>query len=375
MNLDLILSWLIYALIGFGVIQLFYFTFFYSRVIFWKDKKTTGENDSLPEVSVVIAARNEAENLKENLPYFLEQDYPAYKVIVVNDASRDNSATVLAQLKEKYSNLYITTIPYDDKFNHGKKTALNLGIKAAETEILLFSDADCKPAGKNWIKTVVNNFNDKTDFVIGFGGYEKKKGLLNRIIRTDTVLIAMQYLSYGLAKIPYMGVGRNMAYRKSMFLKKKGFADQMNLLSGSDDLFINKNATRKNLKVELSPESFTISEPKKTLKEWSRQKTRHLTTGKLYKFKHKFLIGLEVFSRVMFIACAVVLLVFNKNLILVLSILISRYVIYSLILLLVNKKFKQKGLFITELIFDIFQPFINFFYYFSAKKKKELIWK
>ncbi|MBN2664107.1 MAG: glycosyltransferase [Bacteroidales bacterium] len=372
MNIDQILQWGFFAFIGFAVIQIFYIAFFYLRVVFFKTKTI---NNDKPEVSVIIAARNESENLQKNLSFFLEQDYPKFMVIVVNDASVDDSETILAEFQLKYKNLYVTNIRYDSKFKHGKKTALNVGIKAAKTEILLFSDADCKPESSKWIENIVRNFDDKTDFVIGFGGYKKEKGLLNKIIRSDTVLIGLQYLSFAISKIPYMAVGRNMAYKKSLFVKNKGFANQMNLLSGSDDLFVNNYANRKNLKVELSPQSFTISETKKTTKQWFVQKIRHLTTGKYYKFKHKFLLSLEVFSRVVFLALSIALLVFNKNLILVSSILFFRFVFFSVVLSFVNKKLNQKGLLFFEILYDIFQPFLNLIFYIFASKKKEMIWK
>lgn len=372
MNINDILQWGFFVFIAFAVIQIFYIIFFYLRVILFKNKNFS---DATPEVSVIIAARNEAENLRKNLSFFLEQDYPNFMVIVVNDASVDDSETVLAEFQLKYKNLYVTNIRYDSKFKHGKKTALNVGIKAAKTEILLFSDADCKPDSSQWIQKIVRNFDDKTDFVIGFGGYKKDKGLLNKIIRSDTVLIGLQYLSFALAKIPYMAVGRNMAYKKSLFVKNKGFANQMNLLSGSDDLFVNNYANRKNLKVEFSPESFTTSETKKTTKQWYIQKIRHLTTGKYYKFKHKFLLSLEVLSRVMFLALSIILLVFNKNLILVSSIIVFRFVFFYVVLYFVNKKFKQKGLLFFEILYDIFQPILNLIFYILASKKKEMIWK
>lgn len=372
MNLEELLTWAFYAFIGLGVIQLFYFLFFYLRIPLWKN---TIENKNTPDVSVIIAARNEAENLKQNLKYFLEQDYPNYTVIVVNDASVDESETVLAEHKLKYDNLYYTNIRFDPKFKHGKKTALNIGIKAAKTDILLFSDADCKPVSKYWIKNNVRNFDENTDIVIGFGGYEKSKGFLNKIIRSDTVLIALQYLSFAIAKVPYMAVGRNMAYKKSFFIKNKGFANQMNLLSGSDDLFVNKFATSKNLKTEISAESFTISETKKTLKQWANQKIRHLTTGKFYKFKHKFLLSLETSTRTTFIALGIVLMLFNINLIYVSSIFAFRYIIFSVILFTVNKKLNQKGLLFFEILYEFFQPLINLIFYLFASKKKELIWK
>ncbi len=371
MSQELIVRILLIIFYTVTAINLFYWLFFYIRVAFYKKKSTIPSK--LPPVSIIIAARNEAQNLEENLPAFLSQDYPDYTVIVVNDASTDDSATVLAQMSAKYPNLYVTTIPYDRVYKHGKKTALAVGIKAAKTEILLFSDADCKPASDQWIKEMVSEFDEKTEFVIGFGAYETKKGLLNKIIRADTVYIAMNYLGMGLAGIPYMAVGRNMAYRKSTFERVKGFG-HINLLSGSDDLFINENANKKNAKIILSKNSFTVSKPKEKFKDWKRQKRRHLTTASYYKFRHKFLLFFEPFSRLLFYILLVSLLLLSDNYILISSIFLARLIIISVILKLVNKKLNQKRLFLIELFFDVFQLFFNMIFYFGSTRKKEYIW-
>lgn len=372
-TVDLVLKILFYIFIGATTIQILYFVLIYFRAIFRKNKPANSAD--LPPVSVIIAAKNEAENLEKNLPAFLDQDYPNYKVIVVNDASEDNSLTVLAQLKLKYKNLYVTNIPFDEKFRHGKKMALTVGIKAAETDILLFSDADCKPNNKNWVKSMAKNFDDKTKIVIGFGGYEESKGLLNKFIRNDTVSIATTYLGFALAKMSYMAVGRNMAYRKSFFMEKKGFARQMNLLSGSDDLFVNQNATKKNLKVELSQDSYTFSETKKTFKEWKNQKSRHLTTGKYYKFHHKIFLSLEPLSRLLYYALGISLMALNYEIIVTSSIFGFRFLVFCFTLYKANKKFLQKGLFISGIFFDIFQLFLNLYFSMFANKKENMIWK
>ncbi len=353
--------------------QIFYFAFYYLRLIFYKKKSVA--NYDKPSVSVIIAAQNESENLKTNLKYFLQQNYPDFKVIVVNDASVDDSATILAQMQSLHNNLYVTNIPLNKQFRHGKKTALTIGIKAAETDILLFSDADCKPSSENWIQSIVANFDIETQIVIGYGGFEKEKGFLNRLIRTDNVFIAMNYLSFALARTPYMAVGRNMAYRKSFFMQKKGFASQMNLLSGSDDLFINQNATPKNLKTEISPESFTLSKTKRTFKEWKIQKTRHLTTAKYYKFKHKFLLAFEPFTRLLTYFLSIFLMILNYKLIVIALLFTFRNLLFYFIFYKTSKKLNQKGLFITAIFFDLIQPFLNLIFYIFARKKNELIWK
>lgn len=193
------------------VIQLLYYLWFYLSV--WLFKPVQKVSNKQP-VSVIICARNEAENLKMFLPSILEQDYPDYEVIVVNDCSEDNSYIVLGEYLQKYPNLKISTVNKDPKFTHNKRFAQFIGIKAAKNEILLFTDADCQAVSKNWISSMSSHFDDKTSFVLGYGGYKREKGFLNRYIRYDSMTIAMQYLGMAIRRIPYMGVGRNLAYRR-----------------------------------------------------------------------------------------------------------------------------------------------------------------
>ena len=197
---------------------MFYYLFFYLAVYLYKTPAT--ETKKQP-VSVIICARNEAENLRNFLPSVLEQDYPDYEVIVVNDCSEDNSYDVLGKFLMQYPHLKISTVNKDPKFTHNKKFAQFIGIKAAKNEILLFTDADCQPESDKWIEAMTSHFDDKITFVLGYGGYLNEKGLLNKYIRFDSMTIAMQYLGMAIQGIPYMGVGRNLAYRRSAIFQKQ----------------------------------------------------------------------------------------------------------------------------------------------------------
>jgi poly-beta-1,6-N-acetyl-D-glucosamine synthase len=348
-------------------IQLFYYLFFFLKVYTGKSQETKQEKKP---VSVIICARNESENLSVFLPSVLEQDYPDYEVIVVNDCSEDNSFEVLGTYLEKYSHLRVSTVFKDPKFTHFKKFAQFIGIKAAKNEILLFTDADCRPVSGKWIETMTSGFDDKTDFIIGYGGYLPGKGLLNRYIRYDTITIAMQYLGMALRGIPYMGVGRNLSYRRSLFFEKKGFGQHSHLVSGDDDLFVNSNASGKTTRVEYRPDSLTRSLPAKSFKKWVNQKKRHLTTAPYYKGWHKMLLAIEPFSRVLFFA-AFTVMCFNRFLLpFVLGIFGLRFIIQLLISGLVQKRLKEPGLVVFTPFFDLFSPFINLFLYLGRAKKK-----
>ncbi len=369
-----VLEIILYVFSGVAGIQILYYSIFFMR-IFAKRKKEI-KTEKIP-VSVIIAARNEAENLQKFLPTVLEQKYDNFEVIVVNDASDDGSEQILKQFQRKYKNLYVTTLSLDSQFSHGKKLAQTLGIKAAKNEWLLFTDADCIIDSNLWIEKMQNNFTENTEIVLGYGGYIKKRGLLNLLIRYDTVFIAIQYLTYAMSGLPYMGVGRNMAYRKSTFFKNKGFASHLKLLSGSDDLFVNENANKKNTKIEISKESFTHSVSKETFSDWIFQKKRHFSTGNHYKFNHKFLLALEVFSRQLFYILFIILAIFWNEPIIIFSVFGLRTLLYSAVILKASHVFGEKGLLFIGIIFDFVQPFVNLIILLLQKlsKKKRNRWK
>ncbi len=314
-------------------------------------------------VSVIICARNEADNLASFLPVILEQNYPEYEVIVVNDCSDDDSQHLLEEFQKKYSHLKITQIKLDEKFTHGKKLALTIGIKAAKNDWLLLTDADCKPVGNLWISTFQKNFTSNTDIVLGYGGYNQCKGFLNKLIRFDTFFIALQYLSFALIKIPYMGVGRNLAYRKSIYNKNKGFASHAHLTSGDDDLFINEVATGKNTRVEFSVQAHTRSVPKITFSKWGNQKQRHLTTWNVYKFKHIFFLSLELLSRFLFYTGVVIMLINPITSALGAILLLVRWIILLLVFYFTMKKLDEKKILLFSILFDIIIPLLNLFLY------------
>ncbi len=296
-----------YIFCGAAFFQLFYFLFFYLRLANYKPKENKAVN--YPPVSVIICARNEDTNLKKNLPQILAQDYPAFEVIVVDDNSEDGTTEYLFFLSQKEPRLKRTKTGNSNRMMAGKKFPLTLGLKAAANDLVLLTDADCYPATNQWLKNMVAGYlNNEKSIVLGYGAYEKQPGRLNRRIRYETVVSAINYLSFALAKFPYMGVGRNLSYKKEMFFNTNGFFDHRELPSGDDDLFINKVATKYNTAIEIMPESFTYSEPKETREDWIEQKTRHLSTARFYKGKHKLLLGIQPISHILFWFTSVYLL-------------------------------------------------------------------
>ena len=356
------------GLLIFGfVVQMVYYLFFYLKFALTKPRKDFP--DKLPGVSVIITARNEAANLERFLPSVLEQNYDNYQVVVVNHASTDETDFVLKRFEQKYKHLYVTKIPYSPASMHTKKLALIIGIKAAKNDILLFTDADCKPVSKNWIKSMVRHFDAQTKIVLGYGGYERIKGLLDKWVRTDTAFIAMQYFGFALRGLPYMGVGRNIAWRKSFFEERGGFQAHFYEPSGSDDIFVNHNGNGKNTKCEFSPDSFTRSIAPGRWKDWILAKRRHYGSVRFYRFGYKVALFLEPFSRIVFLA-AVLALFFLKNFnLLPIFILFVRELVAMVTFIISAAKLREKGLWWFYWIYDLIQPFFNLIV-FTTKKHK-----
>jgi len=275
-------------------------------------KAKSPEKEITAATSVIICAKNEAENLKKFLPGILTQNYPDYKVIVVNDCSEDDTEMVLATLKTKYTNLYYTNIPLDRKFSHGKKLALTIGIKAATSKYLVLTDADCRVTGPNWLREIMQGFGHPgTELVLGFSPYEKSKGFTNLLTRYDTFYTAIQYLGFALSGKPYMGVGRNLAYKKELFIKNKGLQSHLHIASGDDDLFVRDTATKNNTTVVINYDAQTISIPPTSLRQWKEQKSRHLTTSGQYKNNIKWRLAMEPVCRLIFWGISIGLIIFN----------------------------------------------------------------
>ena len=345
----------------FAAIQLFYLWFYYARVAFFKEKKPDHTSDQ-PPVSVIICAKNEYENLKTNLPILLEQDYPDYEVILVNDFSEDETYFLLRSLESRYKHFKVINLRGNVNFFEGKKLALAVGIKSAAHEIVLLTDADCRPAGKYWISSMAKGFDTKKDIVLGYGGYERKPGFLNALIRFDTLVIAMQFMGFALAGRPYMGVGRNLAYRKNLFFKSGGFASHYKIKSGDDDLFINKVADKYNTSVVFTPRSHTFSHPKESFGAWFRQKKRHLSTGIYYKFSHKLRLGLFSFTAFFFYVSFVASLLLIQSylsLMVVLGLFLLRAVSLIILHYYAGKRLSEQKLFIYSPIFDLILVLLN----------------
>lgn len=364
---------LIWVLLAALLIQLIYYWAVFSRLAFYNASKRQFSDKKEP-VSVVICAKNEYHNLVRFLPQVLEQDYPEYEVVVVNDASDDDTFYLLRELSEKYSRLKVVTIYQNLNFFTGKKYPLSLGIKSAQYETVLLTDADCYPSGKGWIESMQSAFTGKTGVVLGYGAYIPQPGLLNRLIRFDTLHVAMQYLSLALAGMPYMGVGRNLAYRRELFFKAGGFMKHYKITSGDDDLFINQVARKSNTRIQPAPEAVTYSRPKQTFGSWFRQKKRHLTTGGFYRTPHKVVLGLFSLSQLLFFGLLIALALLGVDWMLLTGIYLLRLITQFIIIKKCMIRLGEKNFLLLFPFFEIFMMVVNLMLGFAGLFTRKTQW-
>ena len=364
---------LLYIFIGIVVIQVIYYLFIFGKFSFSKPQESTTKHIS---ISIIVCAKNEEKNVKKHIPLLAKQNYPNFEIILIDDASSDDTLTVFEEFEKQYSNIKLVKVANNEAFWGNKKFALTLGIKAATKDYLLFIDADCYPNSENWIAEMSSHFTMHKTIVLGYGGYEKiKNSFLNKLIRFETLLTATQYFSWTQLGRPYMGVGRNLAYKKDEFFKVNGFINHIKLRSGDDDLFINEAATKHNTSIAYNPESFTYSHPKTSYKEWFMQKRRHVSTAKHYKSFDRGQLGTFYISQLLFLLLPIALLSFQFQWIIVLSLIGFRYLIAWLSLGFSAGKLKEKDVMYWFPILEIMLIFTQLNVFFKNIFSKPVHWK
>lgn len=287
------------------VILLLYWLISYSRPLRRARKEETIE-PAQPAVSVIVYAKNESENLQNNLPALLTQDYPEYEVIVVNDGSTDESDDVLKRFEQEHKHLYHTYIPEDVKYLSRKKLALTVGIKAAKHDILLFTEANCRPLSSDWIASVAGKYKPNTEIVLGFCAYGHHKGFLHRLIAYDNLKEGLRMLTSALVRKPYTGNGRNLSYQKSLFFQQKGYQRSLALHAGDDDLFVNESANKRNTEVVYMPKGIVEMNRVERFKIWQEMKVSRAATKRCYKGGRLSFFRMEEFLFLLFILAVLV---------------------------------------------------------------------
>ena len=343
------------AFLSVVIIQLMYWLVWLIGILKIKKESSGSKGHG---VSVLVAANNELDNLKILLPIILNQDYDLFEVIIVDDRSSDGTYAFLVNYANQYPKLKVLTINELPNHINAKKYAITLGIKSASYDQILLTDADCKPASENWVRLFANSWSVKTSFVLGFSSYDKKPGLLNYFIRFETILTGIQYIASAVMGNPYMGVGRNLSYSKTLFLSNKGFLGFQNLMGGDDDIFVNKYANSSNTRISISPESEITSIPKTKIRDYFIQKTRHLSVGKRYSSKSKIILALFTLTWVLTWGLLPFEILSTQNLFIPGFLLLCRYILMGITFaIFINKsgaKLNLLGLILLDFMFVLY---------------------
>ncbi|MCX6307730.1 MAG: glycosyltransferase [Bacteroidia bacterium] len=359
-------EWILTSALGlFLLVQWYYYLYFFSGVTRFSKRVNSGKiklADQQPPVTIIITTRDQEAILARQLPLILEQEYPEYQVVVVNDASSDETDDLLKMLALQYPHLYHTFVPPGVQSISTKKMALTVGIKAAKYDFLLFTEANCLPSGPHWIASMMQQFTSKTAVVLSYSRYETIKGLFKNLIAYDNLFQGLRYLGMAASKRPYMGIGRNLAYRKELFFSQKGYASHLNLFSGEDDLFISDVAKGSNTRVVVSPAAVMNIVTVDAKSHWKEARINQIYTSSYYKPLAKFRTGMELFSRYAFYGLFITLLVFglingNVPLLIVAGVLfLLRFIVQMVVLNLGSKALNDKRFYFSILFFDLFLP-------------------
>lgn len=344
----MILTVVFYAFVAFTAIQIFYYLYF-SSVLFQRKKK--GITDSEKPISIIIFAKNSGEKLKKNLQYILDQEYPKFEVVLINNSSTDDTIEVIENFVDNNNNVSIIDVQNTEAFWGSKKYALTLGIKAAKYNHLLFTTADGRPTSKYWLAEINKTFRLKRTIILGYEKYKAKNNLTNIFVRFHNLILALQNFSFAKSSTPFMAFGSNFGYERKTFYNVKGFVNHMKTKEGENDLFLKDAANNNNVNFTISKDSLVTIDAPISFSNWFYKQRCKLALQTKYKFKHRFSISFFWISKLLFFVLGILLFFFYPWEIM-LPITLGYFLILYIIIGLSAKKLKE-----PHLVF--FLPFLE----------------
>ena len=360
------------------LLQAYVWREYYWRVVRYRkssDAATPLPDAQLPPASVVVYACDNAESLRRNIPALFDQDYPDFEVVIVDDASTDDTPEVIQMLMNTYPRLYATRVPADACALSRKKLALTLGIKAVKNDCVALLDANCEPASPHWLRNTMRHFADGADVVIGYSRYEAPDTFADRYRLCDRLLFSLRYLSCAVRRTPFMAEGTNLAYRKSLFFDHKGFGQRLNLRYGDDDLFVNEVAAPGNTRVEISPESFVTVRGDDFVTMWRLQKMRYSFTAPYLQHDRQALFAGEQAAVYLFYAAWAGMLAagicYPAVLLAALLLLLLRGALLTVVFRKLCRLFGEPSFGLNVLLYEWARPLTNAYYRLLARFRRD----
>ena len=339
------------------IIQLSYWLFVKRKLLIYD----TEQNKSVTDIpfSIIVAAKNEAKNLSSLIPSLLGQEGTRFEVIVIDDQSTDTTSLLLKKYADTYAHFRYKTLSNIPEAFNSKKYALDTGIRMAKHENIILTDADCMPSSNRWAQILLGKMAEGSNMILGVSHYIYKKSLLNLIIRFETLQTMISYLSFALSGVPYMGVGRNLAYKKQAFISFNGFGGIENIVGGDDDLLVQKMSKAYNVSICIDKEAICYSHPKTDFLSYIKQKKRHLSVGKYYLPKFKFLLTLDGVSNMFFYTLFLLFVIIDKLSVLLAFLFVSKLLISSFAMYKAKLKVGAKISFIEIILMDVLNSYIT----------------
>jgi glycosyltransferase involved in cell wall biosynthesis len=327
-------------------------------------------------VSVIVSVKNNIEEVNRLIPALISQEYPDFEIVLVDNASHDETIDVLEAYEQQYHNIKLVKVENNEAFWANKKYALTLGIKAASKDYLLFIDVHCMPASNQWIASMVSQFTLSKTIVLGYSALQKKKNsLLNKLIRFDGMLAATGYFAWAKAGRPYTGNGRNLAYKKDEWYQHNGYIKHIKIRLGEDALFINEAATKKNTAICYTPESITSRESKKTYKEFIREKRKRLYTTRYFKPFDRLQLKAFFVLHLLFFGFAIALAILQYNWMFLVPAVVIRYIVTWVTLAQSAKRLNEKDTVYWYPFIEIMLIFTQLYAYIANLFKKPVHWR
>ena len=354
-------------------IQLTYYLFIFGKFSF---SKKTENNNQKPPISVIICTKNQEQNVLNYIPLLLNQNYPNFEIVLIDNASSDGTLDVFEEFEKNNSNIKLVKVENNEAFWGNKKFALTLGIKAAKNEYLLFTDPQCYPTSTEWIAEMSTHFSKEKTIILGYNSIIKiKNSFLNKLIRFENLLSSTQAFGWAKAGKPYTGNGKNLAYKREEFFKTNGFIEHMKTRTGEDALFINQAANSNNTTICTSKNSTILTNETPNFKQWIH--TTRIVYNNHSKFKLFDKLQLKTFytSQLLVIILPIILLANQYQWIIVASLLTTRYIITWITLGYSANKLNQKDLLVLYPIYEITTLLIQLNIFITNKITKPKDWK
>ncbi len=320
--------------------------------------------------SIIIAAKNEEENLPALINSLNGLNYPKekFEIVMVDDNSSDNTFNTAKKLTINFENF--TVYKVKEKKLLGKKGALTFGISKAKNPYIMITDADCLP-NPDWLNIYSGAFSKGYDFIFGISPFKQNNFLVNKISCFENLRNSILTFAASKLGIPYSASARNFGFRKSAFQKIDGYKNTVETLSGDDDLLL-REAVKNGFKIGaiISKDALVISSAKNAFKEYFIQKSRHTKTSLHYLLRHKIFLGVWHIINIFFLVS--IFLSFINSVFIWLFIL--KILIDTTVILMVQKKFNYKFKFFEIVYLQIFYELFLIVNFLGAIFRKEQ-WK